>query len=223
MHAQQVVSEDPYIVFPGNLQGRHAREIGPKGAMLVEVSGDHAVSLKPLALDVLRWLRVEVDCSDVAELSEVHSRIRSQLVEARDKEAGDREAVFRLTLIGSTSISGLLTDRRDALRDDVCAVAEALGDLWLEKLIIGTRPPQEVAAAGGDDAFALVDEALGDPDLLELVKSELKPFLDAVPQDDRDVDEFQAAARSGDWSAVLAAASLALKTRLISGGADADR
>lgn len=223
VHAQQVVSEEPYIVFPGNLQGRHARETGPKGAMLVEVSGDRAVSLKPLALDVLRWLRVEVDCSDVAELSEVHSRIRSQLVEARDKEAGDREAVFRLTLIGSTSISGLLTDRRDALRDDVCAVAEALGDLWLEKLIIGTRPPQEVAAAGGDDAFALVDEALGDPDLLELVKSELKPFLDAVPQDDRDVDELQAAARSGDWSAVLAAASLALKTRLISGGADADR
>ncbi|WP_214429507.1 metallophosphoesterase family protein, partial [Escherichia coli] len=35
IHERQVVAEAPAIVFPGNLQGRHAREAGPKGATLV--------------------------------------------------------------------------------------------------------------------------------------------------------------------------------------------
>lgn len=223
VHAQEVIAHDPFIVFPGNLQGRHAKETGPKGAMLVDVSDDLSAALKPLELDVLRWIRTEADCTDAAELPEIHGRIRSQLIKARDEEAGDREAVFRLTLTGQTALSGLLTDRRDALRDDVCAIAEALGDVWLEKLIIRTTPPQDIVAGGGDDALGLVYEALGDPELLELLKDELKPFLDAVPQDDREAEGLQAAARGGDWNALLAAASLALKTRLTSGGADADR
>ncbi len=32
VHAREVLSEDPWIVFPGNMQGRHVRETGPKGA-----------------------------------------------------------------------------------------------------------------------------------------------------------------------------------------------
>ena len=40
VHAREVLAEDPWIVFPGNLQGRHAKETGPKGATLVEYEGD---------------------------------------------------------------------------------------------------------------------------------------------------------------------------------------
>jgi DNA repair exonuclease SbcCD nuclease subunit len=38
VHAREIVREDPWIVFPGNLQGRQIRENGPKGATLVTVS-----------------------------------------------------------------------------------------------------------------------------------------------------------------------------------------
>ena len=37
VHAAEIVSRDPYIVYPGNIQGRHARETGAKGAMRVSV------------------------------------------------------------------------------------------------------------------------------------------------------------------------------------------
>lgn len=30
VHEHEVVSEDPYVVFPGNTQGRTIREAGPK-------------------------------------------------------------------------------------------------------------------------------------------------------------------------------------------------
>ena len=31
VHNREVVSQDPWIVFPGNIQGRHARETGSQG------------------------------------------------------------------------------------------------------------------------------------------------------------------------------------------------
>ena len=37
IHRRAVLSRDPYVVFPGNLQGRHARESGAKGCYVVEV------------------------------------------------------------------------------------------------------------------------------------------------------------------------------------------
>jgi DNA repair protein SbcD/Mre11 len=43
IHAREIVHADPPVVFPGNLQGRHARETGPKGATLVTVD-NHGVT-----------------------------------------------------------------------------------------------------------------------------------------------------------------------------------
>jgi DNA repair protein SbcD/Mre11 len=37
IHAAEIVSRDPWIVFPGNLQGRSVRETGAKGAVRVTV------------------------------------------------------------------------------------------------------------------------------------------------------------------------------------------
>ena len=37
VHKREEVSQDPWIVFPGNIQGRHIRESGPKGCTLVTV------------------------------------------------------------------------------------------------------------------------------------------------------------------------------------------
>lgn len=35
VHQREVLHQDPWVVFPGNLQGRHIRETGPKGCALV--------------------------------------------------------------------------------------------------------------------------------------------------------------------------------------------
>ena len=40
VHQRAVLSQDPWVVFPGKLQGRHAREIGEKGATLIEVGDE---------------------------------------------------------------------------------------------------------------------------------------------------------------------------------------
>ena len=56
VHAYEEVSQDPWMVFPGNLQGRNVRETGPKGAVLVEVADALRVAhVERLVLDEARW------------------------------------------------------------------------------------------------------------------------------------------------------------------------
>ncbi|MFY0779855.1 DNA repair exonuclease [Peribacillus simplex] len=40
IHKHQVVSEDPLVIYPGNIQGRNRKESGVKGCLLVEFDGD---------------------------------------------------------------------------------------------------------------------------------------------------------------------------------------
>ncbi len=63
VHTRQVIAESPGIVFPGNTQGRHIRETGPKGCMLVEIDQRHSCRLTFKPLDVARWERCQVDMS----------------------------------------------------------------------------------------------------------------------------------------------------------------
>ena len=37
VHEHKILSEVPLVAFPGNLQGRHIRETGPRGALMVTV------------------------------------------------------------------------------------------------------------------------------------------------------------------------------------------
>ena len=43
VHQRQVVSQQPRVVYPGNMQGRHARETGAKGCELVKLLDQHKV------------------------------------------------------------------------------------------------------------------------------------------------------------------------------------
>lgn len=219
VHAREVLHKDPWIVFPGNLQGRHAHETGVKGATLVDVEDGRVLSARALALDVVRWVAAEVDCTNVADMSEVHTRVRRRLTEVRAAQTDNRAAVVRVILTGETPLAGRLSDRRDALREDVCAIAEALEELWIEKLILGTRPPAAQALGAADDAISLLEEALSDPALPTLLEADLKPFLDSVPLDACEPEGLQATARDGRLHDLLAAASLALRARLTAGPA----
>ncbi|HET9931307.1 MAG TPA: DNA repair exonuclease, partial [Polyangiaceae bacterium] len=58
VHQREQVNREPWIIFPGNLQGRHARETGKKGATLVTVSGGRVTEVEARALDEVRWAHV---------------------------------------------------------------------------------------------------------------------------------------------------------------------
>lgn len=53
VHEYEELSRNPWVVFPGNLQGRSVRECGPKGAVLVEVTDGEVSQVGRLIVD---WL-----------------------------------------------------------------------------------------------------------------------------------------------------------------------
>ena len=72
-------AKDPWILFPGNLQGRHIRETGSKGASLITVENGQVTDVTHHELDVLRFCKVRVDLSHVSTIDAVHDPVRQAL------------------------------------------------------------------------------------------------------------------------------------------------
>jgi DNA repair exonuclease SbcCD nuclease subunit len=156
VHQRQEISEDPWIVFPGNLQGRHIGETGPKGASLVTVTDRH-VRVEHRVLDVLRWAHVTVDLDGAADEAEALIRVQSSLEAERDAAA--RPLAVRVTLTGTTAAHAALSE--DGLRDKVLNEAQNLAGehlLWLEAVKLRTTPPRTTDAIRPDNLTRLLAE-----------------------------------------------------------------
>jgi DNA repair exonuclease SbcCD nuclease subunit len=220
VHTHEVVSADPYIVFPGNLQGRNIRECGPKGALLVSVDDTAVAGLAFAACDAVRWARVAVDVADCASLEEVETRVRDALAVARVDEADGRPLVARVTLVGRTALHGDLVQRLGVLREDVRALATGISDdLWIEKVVLGT---EGLAATVGDapeidEIAGLLEQGLADGQLRDALSDDFGQLFGRIPPELAEDSELLAAARKGDFDAILQDAAAALRSRLPEG------
>jgi exonuclease SbcD len=184
IHERQELSQDPWIVFPGNLQGRHIGETGPKGASLVTVVSNHA-TVEHRVLDVLRWTHIEVDLDGAADEADAMTRIQTGLDTAL-RDADPRPLAARVTLTGSTAA---LTN--DGLREKVLNEAQGLpGEhrLWLESVKLKTTLPRDPIARPDNLSRLLIEidtiRAEPPPDLLGTWPALLLDKLrDALPAD----------------------------------------
>jgi DNA repair protein SbcD/Mre11 len=141
VHAHAVLGEYPHIVYPGNLQGRHPRETGPKGAVLVRVADGKVVGLEHRALDVVRWASIAIDVSETKDHPDLLELIRVRLAECSE-EADGRHMALRLTITGTTPLHSMLVLGRISFREDVETLLATLShDVWLEKLKLATQHP----------------------------------------------------------------------------------
>jgi DNA repair exonuclease SbcCD nuclease subunit len=155
VHEFEIVSSDPHVVYPGNLQGRSVRECGPKGAVIVDVEDGRVTNLRRIVTDEARWAVLVVDAqpyeTEAALLRALEKSFRS-VAEA----AEGRLVAVRVRLTGETALHRRLVADHARLADEVLAAAQRCAeDIWLEKLILETREP---ALAVGD-ALAGVDLA----------------------------------------------------------------
>jgi len=187
VHTREVLSERPWIVFSGNLQGRHARETGVKGATLVTIENERIVSVEHRALDAVRWHAATVDVSPENSLDGVLECVRRALTQAVNESEG-RLAAVRVAIGGASAAHELCRLRSEQLIEEVRALTLDLpGEAWLEKVELTTRPLAERArlrdredALGemlrGLGSLATDDAALGE---LALELAELKRKLPA--------------------------------------------
>jgi DNA repair exonuclease SbcCD nuclease subunit len=148
IHRREILSEHPWIVFSGNLQGRHIREAGHKGATLVTVEDLEITRVEHHDLDVVRWLACEVDASAARDETELLGAISARL-ELELGEAQERLIVARIAIIGSSAVHGTITKDEEGFAADVRALAFEVGAdrLWVEKVKVQTHSPLDLEEA----------------------------------------------------------------------------
>jgi len=187
VHQREVVSESPWVVFPGNIQGRHIRETGPKGCTLVHVDNGQVSTVEHRDLDVMRWQTCPLDVSAATSCEAIYEQVCETLQTQLDLAQG-RLLAIRLTLHGACPAHAALYAEQDHWVQEYRAFATGLGGagLWLEKIDIKTHTFITV-----DDVLAQ-DDALGgllhsiqnielDDEMLQVLADELGPLRKKLP------------------------------------------
>ncbi|MBL7236094.1 MAG: DNA repair exonuclease [Komagataeibacter hansenii] len=179
VHNREILHEDPYVVYAGNLQGRHAREAGPKGASLVTVRDGEVAGVAHQVLDAVRWASATVDLSTTATHADMTALIRD-VVSALVEQAQGRPLALRLELTGTTPLHpGLIRAPHDLQLEVETVLASLSDEIWLERLKVHTHLPERPAvldpSTGGRIAADI--RAAATPDAL---RAELEQLLTGV-------------------------------------------
>ena len=180
VHQREVLQTDPWVVFSGNIQGRHIREAGAKGCQLVTVEDGQITEVDFRELDVLRFAFCRVDLASCERLEAVADRVR-EAMELERRAAEGRPLAVRVVLEGRTVLHERLHRREELLRDEFRVMAADLGDVWLEKLGISTEPRASGSAVpDADSPLSGLLEAIAQMRLDSSSLTELVPEFEAL-------------------------------------------
>ncbi|MEM9353661.1 MAG: DNA repair exonuclease [Planctomycetota bacterium] len=218
IHLREVFSDSrPTIAYPGNLQGRHIRETGAKGCLLVRVDDGNDVTTEFHPLDVLRWEVAEVALNDAQSETEVLDLVDQTLLRLLE-EADGRLVAARVFLNGVTPLAEELTANAKQWTASVQARAVDIGGggLWVEKVISDVEPLSESVTAAADDTpvaevVAIAEELLSEPSAGESLGLDFEDIQRKLPP------ELREAVRISDadwWRGVLHDAKAKLLTEL---------
>lgn len=215
VHDHAIRSDHPHIVFAGNTQGRHIRETGSKGAVVVRVEEGGISHVEHRATDEVRWAHARVDASGARDPIEALAAIQSELRPAV-LGANGRPMAARVSI----EVDGPLAQRLQA--DPVWFEAEVRGHaagvsdaLWIERVKIVAR---ETAVPIGLplELQELLAQALDDPDCRRAVENAVAPLTAKLPADvdDPDIAPLLSSARARDGDALVRAAKALVEARL---------
>ena len=164
VHQRAILNEDPPVVFPGNIQGRHVREPAEegKGVTLVEVVNGSVAELTHKPLDVVRWTQLSIDLSGLPTIAEVYTRVGAEVRIASD-QCDERLLAVRITLTGSCGASLAIHQDLAAFETGLRAFVQGTtSDVWLEEIRVQTRSESLAPVLADQGSLA---------DLLEFVRT----------------------------------------------------
>ena len=143
VHERKVLHADPYVVYPGNTQGRHIREQAERGCYLIRVDEVHKeVKLEFHELDVVRWLSGSVAIDDLVTLDQLENSI-SNCIEDFIQNANSRSIICRLSITGQGPLYQEL-QKDEELREllqHIREIFEAKSPfVWVQELLFDCRP-----------------------------------------------------------------------------------
>ena len=223
VHQGQVLHEQPHVVFPGNLQGRHVRETGPKSAYLVTVDHGEVTDLTALEMDVVRWSVLDVDVIPAGGIDDIVDLIRRAVAQGAEEAAG-RLLACRILLQGRTELHNRLVTDAEELTAEARSVALGLGEevAWVEQVAVRTTPVADAALLEAredtlGDLQRMLQDAGADKELLTQLQEDIGKLVRRLPHDltENAKDEVLAAAIAGDFSGLIEQVTPYLNARLM--------
>lgn len=178
--------DEPWVVYPGNLQARSRKpsELGPKGAMVVQVSGGRVESVERVACDRIRFEAVELDIAGLQGAADVRAELAAAAVDLHETAEG-RALILQARLAGRGEAhselrhEGYLEDLLSALRDENKGLSPFV---WWDRIEDETLPALDLEELARSDDFAAelldlaselggggIDVPLGDSEIAEMI------------------------------------------------------
>lgn len=161
IHTSKVVHANPYIIYPGNTQGRNIRETGEKGCYIVDVNEQGQTKLNFHNTDVLRWFNSTLEIEDIQTEQELIDHIEDY-IESVSTQLHSRSAIIRLNLKGRGPLHRWL-NREENVQDLLnLARNQQLSKLkqhphnpfiWLESIRVQTGLPVDVEQLMLEESF----------------------------------------------------------------------
>lgn len=191
VHRFEIAGGSPVVVFPGCIQGRHVRETGPKGCVLVTVHDGSPPETIFYPVDVIRWESIHLDLTVAASPEQALDVLKDRL-EALVAENDPVPLIVRVTFTGKTVIHAHIAGDPEYWRQAVRSTAlSAFGErVWIEKIKVETRPVQQPDQKSADpgplrELEALTDAIKNDPQALKDLAEELSPLFRKLPAEYR--------------------------------------
>lgn len=73
IHKKRILHSEPFIVYPGNTQGRHRKEEGEKGCYFVSMTKQGVAELEFVDTADIRWETVRIELTEKTGLAELYS------------------------------------------------------------------------------------------------------------------------------------------------------
>lgn len=219
VHQREILSQSPLIVFPGNIQGRHIRETGPKGCMIVQTEPQISAVFHPC--DVIRWEPVSV--SGGKHLPDLMTQTEEILSDVLHRHGG-LPLIIRLNISADTVLLQKLQHDPDHFKNDLRSLSMDLsgGQIWIQDIqLTRTAPPETSGQSYGTNPLAEINrifqEMETNPGRLAGTSGALDDLMSRLPRELRDGPD---AIRPDDpeWlSTMMRSVASMLMSRLTSG------
>jgi exonuclease SbcD len=136
IHEPTIVREQPLILYPGNIQGRHVKECGPRGCYIID---DASGMLRPTfyELDSLRWVHLRLELHAETSADELLEIGREAIAEASEANGG-MPLCIRMTLSGMSCLNEVLRTSTEDFRGEMALAANKYAS-WFESVKVETH------------------------------------------------------------------------------------
>ncbi len=108
IHKRAILSEDPYVVYPGNTQGMSSKEEGEKGGYVVTVTDGVVTDMKFFRTGAIQWRSVSCDITGYDDLKKALSSMTDKI---------EKGSMLSVTFTGRGALDPMLRLEKGSISD----------------------------------------------------------------------------------------------------------